>query len=129
MLPLPVHGDRSYLTGTASPRVASRKRKPAAADPDTVLKTHCPASEVLIWRSLSALQLADSSSLQVAHTSTLLHKLKGCLSDEITTVVRNSYAVGKTEQRVLSFRVPFLLLASALVAFGVPSWPHNLPWA
>ena len=99
MLPLPVHGDRSHCSGTASPRVASRKRKPAAPDPDTVLKTHCPASDVLIK---AALQIADSPTIQGPHLSTLLQKLKGCLSTEIVSVVRDSYAVGKAEQRDLT---------------------------
>ena len=99
MLPLPVHGDRSHRSGTSSPRVASRKRKPAAPDPDTVQKTHCPASEALIK---SALQLADTSPLQLAHISPLLKKLKISLSTEITAVVLDSYAVGKAEQRDLT---------------------------
>ena len=99
MLPLPVHGDRSHCSGTASPRVASRKRKPAAPDPDTVLKTHCPASDVLIK---AALQIADSPTIQGPHLSTLLQKLKGCLSTEIVSVVRDSYTVGKAEQRDLT---------------------------
>jgi hypothetical protein len=82
----------------------SRKRKPAAPDPDTVLQTHCPASDLLIK---SALQLADSPTLQHhagAHISTLLHKLKASLSTEIVSVVRNSYAVGKAEQRDLTLK-------------------------
>jgi hypothetical protein len=63
-----------------------------------VLKTHCPASDVLIN---AASLIADS--LQAApHMSSLLHKLKGCLSTELVSVVRDSYAVGKAEQRDLT---------------------------